>query len=115
MKIEHIYYVAGFLEGEGYFGRNDTTPRIHVGTRDRDVMRKLKYIMAPDVTLHTKKDKRSENNSDIYYFNVMGCRAIQWMMTLYPLMGERRKSQIESVIAKWKTTKKHVNKLRVVA
>ena len=37
----------------------------------------------------------------IYGLNIYGVNAIQWMMTLYPLMSRRRKEQIRMAIAKW--------------
>lgn len=37
-----------------------------------------------------------------YYLALMGPPAIEWMMKLYPLMGERRKAKIMECLARWK-------------
>jgi len=40
-----------------------------------------------------------------YYLKIYQSEAIQWMMTIYSLMGDRRKSKIKEIILIWKSHK----------
>jgi hypothetical protein len=47
-------------------------------------------------------DHQKENRKIQYRITLNGKKAIQWMLTLYTLMGQRRKAKIEEVLLKWK-------------
>lgn len=109
--IKDIYWVAGLIEGEGCFYlrkrtvegkrtqyRHKRYPLITVGMTDRDVIDKLASFW--DVTVRTTY---RYGNEKTYYTTVIGGKkAIGWMMTLYPLMGKRRREKIREVIKGWK-------------
>ena len=100
LSTNNIYWVAAFLEGEGYFGINKGTPRIYVNQTDRDVVEKLRDIVDPKCTIGMQT--RDGNRQDIYRFWVYGALAASWMMTIYPLMGIRRKQTIKEILEFWK-------------
>ena len=101
LSTNNIYWVAAFLEGEGYFGINKGSPRIYVNQTDRDVVEKLRDIVDPKCPIGMQT--RDGNRQDIYRFWVYGTLAASWMMTIYPLMGIRRKQTIKEVLEFWKS------------
>lgn len=112
ISISDIYWLAGYLEGEGYFGVGKANGarskslafKISVGSTDRDVVERASRIMSGIVRLHSNGNGIRDGyaRKRLYDFTIHGSRAIQWMMTLYPLMGTRRKERIGEVISAWK-------------
>jgi hypothetical protein len=104
---EDIIWLAGYLEGEGCFTITSAdskggskTHRILVTSVDKDVIERASILLVGYIRLTRGRHK---HNPKIYYgTNISGVRAIGWMMTLYPLMGERRKARIKEVIEHWK-------------
>jgi hypothetical protein len=101
-----IYYIAGILEGEGSFTTNNGTHKISLAMTDEDVVRKVRNAMKLNCTIYHYS---SMNKKDIYSFQVLGIKAIEWMMTLYSLMGDRRRQQISILLAGWKNKKHSTN------
>lgn len=108
VPVRDITYIAGLLEGEGCFSFK-VSPRLDLLMKDRDVIVKMRNLMCPRTEVY--EHKRRYNWSQQYRFSMQGNLAIQWMMTLYPLMGKRRKAKIAEIITLWKAMK---NKNRVV-
>lgn len=100
ITMNQIHYVAGLLEGEGCFSFYKT-PKISLGMTDKDIIIKVSNIIYPNCNIEHIREEG--NRKDIYRFALYGAGAIQWMMTLYPLMGERRKARIKEIISIWKT------------
>jgi hypothetical protein len=98
LDVKDIYWAAGLIEGEGCFqAENNKYPRLRVAMTDRDVVTKLHCLMGGKLSIlngYSRKDQ--------YVLNVYGSLAIQWMLTLYYLMGERRKAKIREVVEIWK-------------
>lgn len=106
MNSNELAWLAGLLEGEGYFIRQ-TTARGHVRiglgvtSTDRDVLEKLQSLVptsrlqgpyAPTKTgLGTKRHWR-------WQFNARGL-VVELAEQLRPLMGERRQGQIDAMLA----------------
>jgi len=104
-----IAWMAGLLEGEACFciGRRKVKDKeykrvlISLVMTDHDVMRKAGKLFGAEpaplkpVKLSTKP---------LWRLSICGTRAIEWMMTIYPLMGERRQNKISQCIAAWKAS-----------
>lgn len=100
-----ISWLAGLLEGEGWFRLQDSKPSagcfgFGLQMTDADVVVKAAKILGNVNVNTTLRDHK--NNKDIYGLYISGTKAIQWMMTLYPLMGQRRQKRIEEIITFWK-------------
>lgn len=92
LTIKEIAWLAGWLEGEGCFRLSRNCPIIAVHVTDKDVAYyAAKLLMAPNVHSY-KRDKHKR----IYGFALCSTEAASWMMTLYPLMGKRRKAKIKA-------------------
>jgi hypothetical protein len=104
VSINQIAWLAGFLEGEGYFGRPDTPLFFAADSTDQDVIDRMASLIkvktygpyengsCKDGTPHKLK----------YRAQVNGKTAAGWMMTLFPLMGTRRQQQIKSCLLAWR-------------
>ena len=116
-NIIDIAWLAGLLEGEGCFrvvakpatkGGLYKSFSLKVNSTDEDIIRRAgqllhradKNILVCDwLSIH-----RPENKVQ-YEVSIHGKFAIQWMMTLYPFMGLRRKAKIRQIIREWKEYK----------
>ncbi len=103
--IKDLYWLSGLIEGEGCFSLKDNhgipAIRFSIKMTDKDVVYKahntlkLGYVYGPIITIHRKDcwDYIIHRQSDVAAL----------MMTLYPLMGERRQKKIRELLAIWKS------------
>lgn len=101
-----VYWVAGILEGEGYFGfhsnqNNSGSVRLTLNMTDKDVMEKARDVLAPTATLRESHDGNPKHKPN-YVLSINGGKAAGWMMTLYPLLGSRRRQQILESLTAWR-------------
>lgn len=102
MKVRDILWLAGLLEGEGCFnlnGSKEGSARIHLCMTDRDVVERAAVLLGTDVKMY----KHALNRKQPFQCSIYGAKAAAWMMTLYTLMGSRRKARIREVLAVWKS------------
>ena len=98
MKIEHIGWIAGFLEGEGSFGYAKSTPAVSAVQVDREPIDLLYRLLGGGINTFSRKEVKG----NIYYrWNAYGPRAAGIMMTVYPLMTKRRQKRIREELARW--------------
>jgi hypothetical protein len=106
-KPSHAW-LAGLLEGEGYFGmiRNRVGgktyryPRIGVSMTDRDVIARVATMFGLG-TYEIKAPGNSHGRLDSYRAWSTGEAGAEWMRSLRSLMGERRRDQIDTVLTEW--------------
>lgn len=98
-SITEIHWLAGILEGEGCFNFQAGSPRIMVATVDLDVIERIRIIVNSKNPFNIS---RTTTGKELYKLTLCGSLAIQWLMTLYPLMSIRRKQKIRDVISIWK-------------
>lgn len=102
ITIKEIAWLAGILEGEGHFetlNRGSSYPRINLAMTDLDVVIRVAEITGAD-TVRLKPNAAGVKLQ--YQTRIYGAKAIQWCMTLYPLMSERRKQRIREILAAWR-------------
>lgn len=106
MDRKDLYWLAGLLEGEGSFQKpmpsEPKYPRLTLSMNDLDIVTKVATFFGRKY-IYTRKRKLS-HHKDTYSTMTKGKRAIQFMWDLYPLLGERRKQQIENAIGAKPTT-----------
>ena len=111
ISTKEIAWLAGLLEGEGSFDRQfSASPRqirVQVGMTDRDVIEHVANLWKGTCggPYQPKRwTKKGELVKASYRTNVHGKHAAAWMMTLYPLMGKRRKATIRKLLCGWRTS-----------
>lgn len=97
MTETEIAWLAGWLEGEGYFGVAPSgSIVIQVCCTDQDVMEKAAKLMrAKGVKLQKRK---KEHWKDVYKAHLHGQSAVNIMKLIRPYMGERRGAVIDTAI-----------------
>lgn len=96
----NIRWLAGLLEGEGTFRCQKHSPNIKLKMTDLDVVERAKLIM--DGNPITSRQPPQAHYKTQFYFGVNGRAAAEWMMTLYSLMGVRRRARIRSSLELWR-------------
>lgn len=99
-STKEIAWAAGLVEGEGCLSWNGRSPSLHVSSTDRDVLERFALltrvrVRGPIAKANAKKPQ--------FQASVGGPMAAAWMMTLYPMLGARRKAKAREVIAAWKS------------
>ena len=114
ITTKDICWLAGWLEGEGSFmwtpnGRAKNLATIVGSSTDLDVVQRAAGLLGEKPLLtRPRAVKRIPDTwvstKPLYRTRIRGARAIGWMMTLYPMMGVRRKEKIREILEKWKVT-----------
>lgn len=95
--IKDVAWLAGLLEGEGTFGYFNGTPTIQIAMTDRDVIDRAAKTMG----IKVRAPWTPKRGKTVYKCGACGVKAVSWMMTLYSLLGERRRNKVMPVIQKW--------------
>lgn len=104
-----IGVVAGYLEGEGSFitirsprRPNVVEPRIAFQTTDGDVARRIAATLNRSRPRGPRPPRWGYGKKPWFQVICRGSQAVAWMMTIYPLMGERRQARIRAVLSEWR-------------
>ncbi|MEA2332263.1 MAG: hypothetical protein QOH58_2401 [Thermoleophilaceae bacterium] len=100
IETSELYWLAGLLEGEGSFlAGPPSAPRsaaVQLSMADRDTVDRAARLLDCAVTVIPA---RRDGWRTGYSARVRGPRAVEWMERLRPLMGSRRREQIDRAIA----------------
>lgn len=88
-------WLAGLLDGEGYFCYQGT-PWVRLSMTDKDVVERAAAVM--DTHCHPMAWRKHRTKQD-FRANVCGGRAIYVMNRILPYMGKRRSAKIREVLA----------------
>ena len=94
-----IGWIAGFLEGEGHFRMLNGTPGVRAKQVERGPLERLSSLVGGNVI---DKPAPTERNQPYSNWGVYGRRAIEVMMTIYPMMSAKRRHRIGEVISIWR-------------
>ncbi len=98
MQLTDLYWLAGLLEGEGSFMKGPPSkpnaPYISLQMTDEDVVARAANLF--QVGYQRTKNRKPGLWKASYMVQFRGSRAASLMRDLRPLMGVRRKSQIEA-------------------
>ena len=92
--------MAGLLEGEGCFMRGPPSrpnmPAIAIEMTDEDIVRRVAQMWAVS---YVALARRAAHWKQTFAAQLRGRRAVDLMKRLRPLMGSRRKQQIDAALA----------------
>lgn len=101
MDEKELYWLAGILEGEGSFmagpPSDPNRPRIAVHMPDKDIIERVAEFF--EVSYIHEVVPSNKNWSTTYRVIVRGPKAIEIMKKVRPIMGDRRKQQIDDSIS----------------
>lgn len=96
MEKTDLHWLAGLLEGEGYFALEHNTPKIGLQMTDEDVVKKAAKLLW---NAHVYTYKRNNFGfKRVYGITVRGKKLLPLFTQLLPLMGERRAEKIKEII-----------------
>lgn len=100
-----IGWIAGFLEGEAYFGGTAKHRSIQVNASqvEREPLEKLERWLGGTITQVPARVTGHIRAQAIWKWYLGSNRAVQLMMTIYPLMSPKRQGQITRTLRIWKT------------
>lgn len=101
LKAADVYWAAGLMEGEGYFGlRRGKDLIAQITMTDQDVIHRFAATFPIGGKI---KERRLPSGKTSYGWTVSHqANAAGFMMTLLPLMGERRGAKIRQCLAGWR-------------
>lgn len=110
MNTNDLYWLAGLIDGEGCFIAHSShrgkyplrQVRISLEMCDQDVVERVKVITGTTSNVTLRNSRPNRNHRPRYTVHLNGTRAIQWALTMYPIMGERRKAAIVKMVNLWK-------------
>lgn len=101
MRAEEWAWLSGLLEGEGSFAApppsDPLRPRIALQMTDKDVVQKVADFFGLNYIQEITYPNKPKWNTS-YNLTVGGSKAVIVMKKLRPLMGKRRKSQIDAAL-----------------
>ncbi|MBN8634368.1 MAG: hypothetical protein J0M07_03535 [Anaerolineae bacterium] len=104
MDDKDLFWLAGLLEGEGSFFKpmpsEPNRPRITLEMTDLDTIQRVNQLFGQNYIHVIANNTIKAHWKTSYRITFRGKRAVACMQILYPLMGIRRKWQIESAIGK---------------
>ena len=106
VPINELYWIAGFLEGEGCFYRNMRgTIGITVSQVQREPLARLCNLLNGKIHQYSQTSIKQH----IYYrWQIYGLKAEEIMKAVFPLMSPKRQAQI-SVCLSWYASRPGVN------
>ena len=107
VSARDIAWLAGLLEGEGNFRLTKAWnerfyPWIALKMTDADVVSKAQRLLG--VGSFAISMPHLPHHKVQYRTVATGASAVGWMMTIYGLLGERRRGQIRKVLSHWRVS-----------
>lgn len=103
MDMKELYWAAGFMEGEGSFVTSKSPERhsftITACQVQKEPLERLQVLFGGSMCL---RNARNERSNPCWVWKAFGSRAAGAMMTLFPLMSSKRKSQIKNALGMWR-------------
>lgn len=112
MNREELFWLAGWLEGEGSFissSNGQTRCVIRAASTDLDVIKKVANLLGGIVHKENKRPNGKEHWKTVYCTAQYGKKAKNLMLEMYPIMGNRRKIQIDNAVNNYKPQEKKFN------
>ena len=95
-----LHWLAGLLEGEGSFLVGPPSapryPVLALQMTDEDVVARVATMFGRKLGRWQSRHAREQ---PVFLVRITGAKAVAWMTTLRPLMGERRRAQIDRAVA----------------
>jgi hypothetical protein len=107
MNLKDLYWLAGIVEGEGTLRLATSNydykyPRITVKMTDEDIVARVAKLMDASFTKIARSPSVQDHYKDQWKADIAGKRAAGWMMTLYPILGERRQAKVREILNAWR-------------
>lgn len=100
VSSEELHWLAGLLEGEGSFLTGPPSapryPVVALQMTDEDVVARVAAMFGRKPGRWQPREIRHQ---ETHLVRITGAKAVAWMLALRPLMGQRRRMQIDRAVA----------------
>ncbi len=100
VPVHELHWLAGLLEGEGSFLMGPPSapryPVLALQMTDEDVVARVSAMFGRKLGRWQSRHVREQ---PVFLVRITGAKAVAWMTALRPLMGERRRAQIDRAVA----------------
>lgn len=103
MTPVEIAWLAGILEGEGYFASHRGSPYIKVDMTDRDIIARIAALAGMAVR-GPRQPKGKPTYKPVWSCYISGHKAIGVMLTVYTHLGARRRAAVRGAVATWRSS-----------
>jgi hypothetical protein len=90
-----LYWIAGLFEGEGCFTCSAGEPHAQISMCDYDIVERAANMLGANIYTEVP---RKEGFKYQFRFVICGMKAADFMLLIYPIMGERRQARIKEVL-----------------
>lgn len=106
LKEKELYWIAGLIEGEGYFGIRKRKGvegtsygfSITVAMTDEDVINKLHRLVPLGSVC--KENRITKGGKNVWRWHLSNSSAVRdFLITIFPLMSSRRQDRIRKILA----------------
>mgnify|MGYP001613215682 CR=1 FL=1 len=104
IDVNSLWWVAGFLEGEGCFMPPPKSACISAVQVQKEPLERLSSVLGGTVLI-VKRTHKNPKHQDAWRWHLIGVHAVAAGMTLYSLMSPKRKTAIRAMIAAWREQK----------
>ncbi len=105
VETAELHWLAGLLEGEGSFLVGPPSapryPVLALQMTDQDVVARVAAMFGRKLG---RWESRNARERPVFLVRITGAKAVAWMTALHPLMGERRRAQIDRAVASYAPT-----------
>src|ERR1035437_5348075 len=113
MTNKELCWLAGLLEGEGGFllatsralGRLYLHPRIDLAMTDKDIVVKVATLFGGSFRLQKYSITKQRGYKPVWKTSSYSSKAAALMLSLYPLLGKRRRKKINEILKEWQRTR----------
>jgi hypothetical protein len=107
VSVKDLAWLAGLLEGEGCFSTNGRAAhrgiRVSINMTDLDVLERVHALAKGVLGGPYYPDEKNHGKKPYWKWTVSRqADAAGLMMTVYPLMGERRQARIREMLERWR-------------
>lgn len=102
ISVPEVAWLAGLLEGEGSFAMTGRSISIVVNMIDQDIIERAATLLEGYVYGPIRSASVPSHHQPIWRAQVKGPNAAGWMMTIYRLLGSRRRSQVARALTDWR-------------
>jgi hypothetical protein len=103
-----LAWTAGFMDGEGHFNFQ-YTPVATAAQNDRELLDRLRGLYGGTVRWDARPKQR---NGGIHSWTVCGQVAAGLMMTLFPMLSQKRRAQIRASLGAWRAKGRRIGEGR---
>jgi len=96
LNARDLAWAAGFLEGDGYFGRNTTTQEVAVHQKQLWPLERLKLLFGGSI--HPTR-RQGILCADYWRWRISGATARGLMMSVYSLLSPEKQEQVLHALA----------------